>query len=235
VATPSSFFLNSARALVIAAVGLACGQAAFAQDVSRYRVYALESTLAAVISASGAGATEARTLHERPARIQELEWRAPYVNSGTEFPDPVEAIAFTFYNDALYQLIVSYDRDRTDGLTNRDLIDSLSATYGEPGLPSARSGTSRPAAALRDAVVLAQWETAGAALTLLRDPYSPEFQVVLISKPLNALARSAIREAVRLDTIDAPRRELEQRRKQAADASAARDKTRATNKAAFRP
>jgi hypothetical protein len=38
-----------------------------------------------------------------------------------------------------------------------------------------------------------------------------------------------------LDTIEAPRREAEQRKKEAGDASAARDKTRIINKAAFRP
>jgi hypothetical protein len=37
------------------------------------------------------------------------------------------------------------------------------------------------------------------------------------------------------DAIEAPRRELEQPKKEVADTSAARDKTRAVNKAAFRP
>ena len=72
-------------------------------------------------------------------------------------------------------------------------------------------------------------------MTLIRGSYPPEFQLILISKPLSTRARSAIREAVRLDAIEAPRRESEQRKKEAGDASAARDKTRITNKAAFRP
>jgi hypothetical protein len=38
-----------------------------------------------------------------------------------------------------------------------------------------------------------------------------------------------------LDAAEAPRRELDQRKKEAAEASAAREKARATNKAAFRP
>jgi hypothetical protein len=58
---------------------------------------------------------------------------------------------------------------------------------------------------------------------------------MLTSKALSTRARSAIREAVRLEVADAPRRELEQRKKDAADATVARDKIRATNKAAFRP
>lgn len=54
------------------------------------------------------------------------------------------------------------------------------------------------------------------------------------SKPLSFRARNAIREAVRLDAAEAPGRELDQRKKEAAEASAAREKTRVTNKAAFR-
>jgi len=43
------------------------------------------------------------------------------------------------------------------------------------------------------------------------------------------------REAARLDAIEAPRRAVEQQKKEAADADAAREKARTTNKAAFRP
>jgi hypothetical protein len=227
--------MNSARSLIIA-VGLIllCGQVTSAQDMSRYRVYVLESSLDSVVAASGARAADAKTLHVRPAIIQDLEWRAPYVGSRTTLADPVREIVFTFYNDALYQVVVSYDRDRTEGLTNRDIIESISAVYGMPGPASARSWASRPTEALPDSIVLARWENAESMLTLVR-AYGPEFQLILMSKPLSTRARSAIKEAIRLDAIEAPRREAEQRKKDASDASSARDKTGATNKAAFRP
>jgi len=227
--------MNSTRSLVIA-VGLILlsGQVTSAQDLSRYRAYVLESSLDSVVAASGARAADAKTLHVRPATIQDLEWRAPYVGSGTTLADPVREIVFTFYNDALYQVVVSYDRDRTEGLTNRDIIESISAVYGMPGLASARSWASRPPEALPDSIVLARWENAESMLTLVR-AYGPEFQLILMSKPLSTRARSAIKEAIRLDAIEAPRREAEQRKKDASDASAGRDKTGATNKAAFRP
>ncbi len=82
---------------------------------------------------------------------------------------------------------------------------------------------------------MARWENADSLLTLLRGSYRPEFQLILVSKSLNARARTAVREAVRLDAIEAPRREAEQRKKEAGDATAARDKARSANKAAFRP
>jgi hypothetical protein len=227
--------MNSTRPLVIA-VGLILGsQPAFSQDMSRYRAYVLGSSLDSVVAASGASSAGAKTLHERPATIQQLEWRAPYGDSRNTLADPVREIAFTFYNDALYQVVVNYDRDRTEGLTNADIVESLSAAYGPPTLALARTRTSAPAEAFPDSVVLARWENAESLLTLVRGSYTPEFQLLLVSKPLSARARSAVREASRLDAIEAPRREAEQRKQEAGAASAARDKTRIANKAAFRP
>jgi hypothetical protein len=224
--------MNRARIFLIAGVLVLNCQLASAQDLSRYRAYALGSTLDSVIAASGARAPDTRMLHERPAKIQEIEWRSPYVRSGTELADPVRGLTFTFVDDALYQVLVSYDPDRTDGLTDSDIIASLTATYGTPVLKSARS---RAPAAPVNSVVLAQWDSADSSLTLLRGAYSTDFQLVLLSKSLSTRARDAIRESVRLDTAEAPQRELAQRKKEAADATAARDKIRTTNKAAFRP
>ena len=227
--------MNSTRPIVIAVGLILGGQLAFAQDMSGYRAYVLESSLDAVVLASGARAADAKTLHERPATIQQLEWHAPYVDARNTPADPVREITFTFYNDALYQVIVNYDRDRTEGLTNSDIVELLSTAYGVPALPSARTRASPPAGAFPDSIVLARWENADSLLTLIRGAYTPEFQLILVSKPLSARARTAVREAVRLDAIEAPRREAAQRRKEAGEVSAARDKTRIANKAAFRP
>jgi len=224
--------MNSARALSIAVVLLFTSQPGSTQDLSRYRVYVLESSLESVVAASGARAADTKTLHERPARIQQLEWRAPYASSGGEMADPVRGAVFAFHNDALYQIVVSYDRDRTNGLTNREIIESLTALYGDPVLKPANN---RPPVALPDTVVLAQWDSPASSLTLVRDAYTREFQLVLLSKALSTQARTAIREAGRLDAIEAPRRELEERKKEVADAAGALDKIRTTNKAAFRP
>jgi hypothetical protein len=223
------------RPVVLAASVLLIGQIASAQEMSRYRAYALESSLDAVIAASGVRPENVQTLHERPARIQELHWRAPYVGSGSTSADPVQEIAFSFYNDALYQVVVNYDPDRTEGLTNTDIVNFISVAYGAPTLATARTRTSPPEGASPDSIVLARWESTESRLTLVRGTYKPEFQLILISKSLSTSARSAIREAVRLDDIEAPRREVEQRKTASRDASAARDKTRITNKAAFRP
>ena len=225
--------MSSAR-IVVLATGVFLGvQVASAQDLSRYRGYTLDSSLESVIASSGARADRATTLHRRPATIQELEWRAPYSGVGA-VADPVKEIAFSFYNDALYQLTVSYDREKTAGLTNKDLVDSLSVTYGTPTPRSAGNRAGRLMAPA-DTVVVAQWEDGSASVTLLKDLYSPLFQLRLVSKPLMTLALGAIREATRLDAIEAPRAAAALRDKTAADEKAALDKTRTQNRATFKP
>src|SRR5689334_25377641 len=66
--------MNRTRPIVIAVGFILGGQLAFAQDISRYRVYALESRLDSVVAASGVRAADAKTLHERPATIQVRSW-----------------------------------------------------------------------------------------------------------------------------------------------------------------
>ena len=57
----------------------------------------------------------------------------------------------------------------------------------------------------------------------------------MTSLRLDALARSAEAEAVRLDERDAPRRELARQKKEADDQRTAQEKARVANKALFRP
>jgi hypothetical protein len=225
------------RIAVIASVGFVLGsQLAWAQAPFRYREYALQSSAASVVKISATRAADLKTLHERPSTIQRLEWRAPYVGAGTESADPVREILFSFYDDQLYQVVVVYDRDRMEGLTSDDVIESMSATYGVPLLRQTRTGLGAVNADVNaDTTVVAQWEDAASLLTLTRSTYSPQFQLVLMSKPLNERARAAIKEALRLDTQEAPQREIDQRKRDVADAHVASQKARVINKAAFRP
>jgi hypothetical protein len=226
-------FVSTLRASLIGVGLLVAGAAsAPAEEISRYRGYVLDSNLESVVTASGASDADVKTLHERPARIQEVGWRAPYVMSDAKLADPVRGIVFTFCDGALYQIVVGYDRARTDGLTNQDIINGVSAVYGDP---VAKPATRPPAAAFPDGTILARWERQASSVTLVRDRYSRELQLILTSTASSARARAAIKEAIRLDTLEAPRRELQQRNKELADADAARAEKRTANKAAFRP
>ena len=225
-----------ARAVAVASILFVVGtQSVAAQELSRYREYALGSTVASVVTLSGARESGRRTLHDRPALIQELTWRAPYVGVDSETSDPVRDVVFSFVDDQLYQVVVTYDRDRTEGLTNDDLIDTISATYGVPVLRYAKAGGTAAGAEYQDSTVVATWENATSLLTLARGSFSPQFQLVLTSKALETRARNAIAEAARLDTQEAPQREADQRKKEVSDAHAAGQKARVVNKPAFRP
>jgi hypothetical protein len=69
--------MNSACGLFLAVDLVVCAQLTSAQDLSRCRAYVLETSVASVITASGTQAADIKTLHVRPAKIQELDWRAP--------------------------------------------------------------------------------------------------------------------------------------------------------------
>jgi len=227
----------SLRAVALASIAVVIGVLPLGgQELSRYRAYALESSVASVVTISGVRQADTRTSHERPAKIQEVEWRAPYSRTGSDKADPVHDVQFSFYDDQLYQVVVTYDRDRMEGLTDADVIESLSATYGAPLLLGTRTpGSASKADVSADTMVVARWEDTASLVTLSRGTYAPQFQLVLISKGLNGRALAAIKEARRLDTQEAPQRALDQREKEIVDARAAGQKARVVNKPAFRP
>jgi hypothetical protein len=227
----------SVRAVAIASVTLVlAAQPSVAQDLSRYRGYALESSVASVVEISGARASDISTAHERPAKIQELQWRTRYTPAGRDQADPVRDVRFSFCDDQLYQIVVTYDANRTDGLTNDDVVESFSATYGLPLLLTTRTprGAS-PSSASGDTRVVARWEDDATLALLTRGTDVAEYRFVLTSKTLDARAGAAIKEALRLDGQEAPQRELDRQKKQTADADVASQKARTTNKSAFRP
>jgi len=208
-----------------------------AQDLTRYRDFSLGTSLASVVSTSGARAEDAKTLHARPANIQELEWRSLYGRPPGSEDDPVRQVLFTFYEDQLFQIVVTYDDDRTEGLTNADLVGALSNVYGPP-VPVDTKAPRKAAASsgdTTDSTPVAQWDDSEASVTLIRGTYSPNVRVVLVSKRLSVQATSAAKEAVRLDAVEAPQRAKAQQAQAVADGQAARDKARATNKVTFRP
>lgn len=209
-----------------------------AEDLLRYRGYVMGTSLSHVAQTGAVAAVEARTTHERPSKIQSLKWRALYRPLDAVDADPVRDILFHFADDALYQMVVTYDNTRVEGLTDGDLIGALSGVYGDPALVGrgvvARSvspGVELPP----DTLVVARWDTALSSVMLIRGMFSSGVQLVLTSKPLYTAARDAIGEAVRLDAGEAPQREIDARTRQATAVAAARAKARAQNKAAFRP
>jgi len=185
-----------------------------AQDLSRYRGFQFGMSLLAVAKQADKEPSEAKALHARPALIQEMGWR-PLSSVGSTFQDPVREVLFSFYNDALFQMVVNYDDYRTEGLTDEDMIEAISAKYGTATRPDAKIIVFSTSQVCNDSeVVIARWENSQYSFNLFRSSYQPTFGMLVFSKRLHALAQTAIAEAIRLDEQEAPVREIERQKSQ---------------------
>jgi len=207
-----------------------------AQDLSRYREFRLGKSLSAVAKQADVVPSEARMVHQRPAVIQELEWRPQSSLSSTPEVDPVSEVLFSFYNGELFRMVVNYNRHKTEGLTDEDMVEAISARYGTATRPEAKVVLFSSFQAYDDSEkVIARWEDPQYSFNLFRSSYQPTFGMLVLSKRLDGLARAAIVEAIRLDEQEAPQREI-QRQKQEDEANRAeQDAARLVNRAAFRP
>ena len=208
-----------------------------AQDRSRYRDFQLGRDLPSISALTGMAASQATTIHLRPAMMQELEWRRPYsVSDATSGQaDPVQLIVFSFYNDQLSRMVVDYDRNRTVGMTDADMIEAISTMYGPP-LKSALKKTAVLSQLEEESgTLLARFGDASCAVVLYRSSYASGFRLIVTSPRLEALARTAGAQALRLDEREAPQREIARQKKEAADIRASEEQSRLANKAAFRP
>jgi hypothetical protein len=205
-----------------------------AADLSRYRGFQFGMDLLAVAKQVDMEPSEAKVIHQRPALIQELNWQ-PQLSRTSSQADPVRAIFFSFYNGELFRIVVNYDRYKTDGLTTVDVVEALSAKYGTATKPAAEVIFSSSQVYNDSEVVIARWEDSQYSFNLFRSSYQPTFGIVGFSKRLDALARVAIAEAIRLDEQEAPQREIERQKKQDDEKLAAQEKARVANKPNFRP
>ena len=207
-----------------------------AQNLSNYRGFQLGMSLPAAAKQAEINPSEAKVIYQRPAVIQELGWRPANSNSSSDQGDPVKEILFSFYNGELYRIVVSYDQYRTEGLTDGDLIEGISAKYGKPTTPVAKIISSSPSQAFSDsAKVIARWEDSQYSFNLFRFSYGSVPGMLIFSKRLDALAQVAIVQAIRLNAQEAPQREIERQKQQDEEKRAAGQKARPVSKANFRP
>ena len=203
-------------------------------DLSRYREFQFGKGLPAIAKEAGLESSEAKVIHRRPALIQELNWQ-PQLSLPSSQADPVRAIFFSFYNGELFRIVVNYDRYKTEGLTTEDVVDALSADYGTATTPAAEVIFSSSQVYNDSEVVIARWEDSQYSFNLFRSSYQPTFGMIAFSKPLDALARAAVAEAIRLDEQEAPQREIERQKEEDAKDRAGQEKARLANRPNFRP
>jgi hypothetical protein len=199
-------------------------------DLSTYRGFQFGMTLNAAVKHSGMDLSEVTTIHQRPARIQELTWKPGRFAGADRDTDPVQQVLLSFYDGQLSRMVVDYDGDRTSGLTPEDMLEAISARYGAASRPIAE--TLLPSASLREGVkVVARWEDADYSLDLVQSPYGSKFGLIAVSKRLDGLAQAAIATGTQLDEREAPQRQ----RAEELSAQSMLNKARLANKPHFRP
>ena len=227
--------MNSARILAMSIAWVVISSSVIsAQDLSRYREFQLGMSLVAVAQQAGI-APEARELHQRPELIQELTWQPPRILGSSPPGDSVRKILLSFYNGQLFRIVVSYEWDRTEGLTVEDVVEALSVRYGPATLPATEISSAVSRIYTDSGKIVAHWEDSEHSLNLVRPSYASTFGLVVFSKRLDALARAASIEVIRLDEQEALGRAIERKKKLEDEDDAKREQARNVNKATFRP
>jgi hypothetical protein len=206
-----------------------------AQDRSRYRDYQIGADLRAIAEQSGLVPPIARIIAREPAGLQELEWRPQYVRGATQPTEAVGRVTFGFYNDQLFRIVIDYQRLRTEGMTEADMVEAIAEIYGAPSrrVVAAAAVTERTGEGAD--FMVAVWEDADYSVTLLRMPDSSAFRMIVASTRLATLAQAAGAAAVQLDVHEAPQLDVPARRTEDEDGHSMQEKARLTNKAAFKP
>src|SRR5205085_10082966 len=124
----------------------------------------------------------------RPERIEELHWRSSGSSSESR-PDSVREILFRFYNGGLFEMMITYERSQTGGLTDEDMRDALTAVYGASSAPTAKemifhSGYQNTAR------IVAEWGEGQTLLRLVALPYDAGYGLVVITTATQVLARA---------------------------------------------
>ena len=225
--------MKTARNIVICVAAILLSvPLAYTQDLSKYRNFSLGTSLIAISRQVSEKPADASVTHQSPALIQELTWwPLPSYQSSTPV-DPVQQILFSFYNGALYKMVVTYDSSTTEGLTAEDMTRAISAKYG----PATVTIVAAPASLANTSygtpqAPIAQWEDLQYSVVLSRTPFLNAFQLVISTKQLNDQAEAASAAAVKQEQQNAPEVELARVKKAADDLETARQ----DNLKAFRP
>jgi len=202
-----------------------------AQDLSKYRHFTMGMSLTTVLKHTDQRMTDVKVIHGRPAMIQELEWWPPNLPGSSFQSDTVKQILFSFYNSELYKISVTYDPPSTQGLTEEDMVKSISAKYGPATIVAPEIDSAAGPRFNTKQTSVASWEDVQYSVNLVRSSFSDVLGLVVLSRRVNTQAELATREAVKLDEQEGPKREADRQKKQTDDLEVARQK----NRKIFRP
>ena len=225
------------RRLVLAALGVAASATlAAAQGRPQYRTYAMGDSLMAISRQIGLPVIDATSTPAASGAVQELRWHARYVRRGTApAGDPVDRLIFSFYEHRLFRVVVDYAPDRTEGMTESDMVAAVSAIYGSPlrrTLASSEAGLvpARPAE-----TVIAEWTRGDQSVALLALQGRTAFRMIVVSSALQTLAREGGAREAPTDRPDGPSIEEARTRASLPGSEPLRQITRRANVASFVP
>jgi hypothetical protein len=195
-----------------------------AQDLSMYRNFSFGMTLADISKQIDKKPSDSTVIHERPALIEELTWLPIQPYDLSRPAEPVDQILFSFYNGALYRMLVTYEDSATKGLTDEDMIRAVSAKYGVATRPVAAvvNFPMNPSYKATEKVI-ARWEDPQYSVNLFRS-YGDTFAIVMFTKQLDTQAGISIAESVKLEQQEAPLKEAARVKKGADDLEIDRQK-----------
>lgn len=208
------------------------------QGLAQYRDFKLKSDLAAVSTIVAVPASDAKLVHQRPVVMRDLDWRpSRWLSQSNETStDPVEQMRFSFYDDQLFRIVVDYGYDRTEGMTDADLVAAITSTYGPPINRTGSAARAPARVELESGSLVARWGDASYGVALYRNSaYRRTYRLIVTDPTLDDLARKADAEAARLDEQEAPSRERARQKKETDDGRTTAEKARAANKGVFRP
>jgi hypothetical protein len=202
-----------------------------AQDLSKYRHFTLGMSVTRVLERTGQKMADVKLIHGRPALIQEVTWWPPNLPGTSYQSDTVEQILFSFYNGELYKISVTYDQTSTEGLTEEDMVKSISAKYGPTTYVALAIDYATNDRYGAKQTPVASWEDTQYSFNLVRSSFTDHLGLIIYSKRVNVEADLAIAEAVKLEQQEGPQKEADRLKKQTDDLETARQK----NRKIFRP
>jgi len=214
---------------------IAIAVSASAQPVlARYRGVTLGDTVQVVVDQLKLTSSDVKVVHERPTMIQRITWRPVRLISGTIVePDPLGEMVLMFHLGRLAGIAVSYDLAMTKGLTNADVLERFTSTYGPPILvptPTGARGTSRA-----EPEIIGRWDDAETLVLLWRESSTNLIKLTVTSIASNLAMQEAIADSLRLETSEAAARGVARRAAEEEALRAQDEKTRGDNKSTFKP
>ena len=187
------------------------------QDLSKYRTFSFGMSLAAVSKQVDLAPAEVKSIHQRPALIQELTWYPPQPFGTSRPPEPVEKILFSFDGGELYRMLVTYDSFSTKGLTDGDMIRVISAKYGVATQPAGDLNFPTSPSYRATEKVIARWEDSQYSFNLFRSSATNTYAMVMFDKRRDAQAGDSIAASVQLEKQEAPQKEAAREKKETDD------------------